>query len=208
MIEEKTNLKRRWTEEEERFLGETIVKYIESGDTIGNAIKKISKDLNRTQAACRFRWHKVIQFRFKASLEIAREQGKKNTPIEEESMSKTESINFESPFVGFTQNLDSILQQIYQLQNELRYLEERYSEKNQLVQMLTEENNRIKRENNNLQNQLDQVDKRSLAITKDYKTMIEILNRARQMSLVPDSNTQAFQMDLNGNLQRIRKQLK
>lgn len=208
MTKEQINLKRPWTKEEERFLGETVVEYIASGNTIEDAIEKVSKDINRTLAACKFRWHNTIRPKFKASLEIVKEERKKKTSIKENltsSVESVESIDLGSPFLQFTQNLESISQQVEQLQNELTDIKQRYIEKNQLVQMLTEENRRIKRENEELKNELEEVDQRSLSIARDYKTMIEIINRARMMSLVPDSDTQSFQMDLNGNLERIKK---
>src|SRR5699024_12178976 len=76
-----------WSQEEDSLLAEIVLNYIENGDTQIEAFKEAAKQLQRTPAACGFRWNASIREKHEA--EIARTRRKKRTK-------KKESIKVES----------------------------------------------------------------------------------------------------------------
>jgi prespore-specific regulator len=52
---------RRWTEEEDRLLKETVLEAIRLGGTQIEAFEKVGEKLNRTPGSCGFRWNAVVK---------------------------------------------------------------------------------------------------------------------------------------------------
>ncbi len=50
-----------WTEEEDKILAETVLRYIRDGKTQLEAFKMVAEHLSRTSAACGFRWNATLR---------------------------------------------------------------------------------------------------------------------------------------------------
>ncbi|GIQ64121.1 hypothetical protein PACILC2_26890 [Paenibacillus cisolokensis] len=85
-----------------------------------------------------------------------------------------------------------------ELTRQIRMLEKELKEKEELVSELREENERLTNEINNAQ-----TDYRT--VNDDYKTLIQIMDRARRLAVLTDEEDAKarFKMDANGNLERI-----
>ena len=65
-----------WTEEDDLLLAETVLRHVREGSTQLNAFEEVGDKLNRTSAACGFRWNAVVRHRYEKALELAKKQRK------------------------------------------------------------------------------------------------------------------------------------
>lgn len=153
-----------WTEDEDLILAEIVLKHIREGSTQLSAFKEVGERLGRTAAACGFRWNSTVRKKYEESIALAKEQRK--TYQNESGVSFTmlseldKNMNLKD-VISFLQKLETdeksthaLEQENFKLRQELEETKKEYESK---LKELTEVNEILK---------------------KDYKTMIEIMNRA------------------------------
>ncbi|PWW31121.1 prespore-specific regulator [Cytobacillus oceanisediminis] len=65
-----------WTDENDLLLAETVLRHVREGSTQLNAFEEVGDKLNRTSAACGFRWNAVVRHRYEKALQLAKKQRK------------------------------------------------------------------------------------------------------------------------------------
>ncbi|MDF2558238.1 MAG: RsfA family transcriptional regulator [Bacillales bacterium] len=65
-----------WTEENDLLLAETVLRHVREGSTQLNAFEEVGDKLDRTSAACGFRWNSVVRHQYEQALVISRKQRK------------------------------------------------------------------------------------------------------------------------------------
>jgi prespore-specific regulator len=73
-----------WTDKDDKLLGDTVIKYIQSGSQQLKAFDEAGDKLERTSGACGFRWNAVVRQRYETKLKEAkkiRREGRKFTSI-------------------------------------------------------------------------------------------------------------------------------
>ncbi len=65
-----------WTEEDDLLLAETVLRHVREGSTQLNAFEEVGDKLNRTSAACGFRWNAVVRHTYDKALQLAKKQRK------------------------------------------------------------------------------------------------------------------------------------
>src|SRR5690625_2350720 len=65
-----------WTHEDDLLLAETVLRHIREGSTQLNAFEEVGDALNRTSAACGFRWNAEVRNRYVQAIELAKRQRK------------------------------------------------------------------------------------------------------------------------------------
>ncbi|UNL84921.1 RsfA family transcriptional regulator [Priestia koreensis] len=65
-----------WTEENDLLLAETVLRHVREGSTQLNAFEEVGDQLNRTSAACGFRWNAVVRHQYEKALQLAKKQRK------------------------------------------------------------------------------------------------------------------------------------
>ena len=65
-----------WTEENDLILAETVLRHVREGSTQLNAFEEVGDRLNRTSAACGFRWNAVVRHDYEQALQLAKKQRK------------------------------------------------------------------------------------------------------------------------------------
>ncbi|RHW40439.1 RsfA family transcriptional regulator [Neobacillus notoginsengisoli] len=65
-----------WTEEDDLLLAETVLRHVREGSTQLNAFEEVGDRLNRTSAACGFRWNAVVRHNYEKALQLAKKQRK------------------------------------------------------------------------------------------------------------------------------------
>lgn len=65
-----------WTDENDLLLAETVLRHVREGSTQLNAFEEVGDQLNRTSAACGFRWNAVVRHRYEKALQLAKKQRK------------------------------------------------------------------------------------------------------------------------------------
>ncbi|MCT2537660.1 RsfA family transcriptional regulator [Aquibacillus koreensis] len=65
-----------WSHEDDLLLAETVLRHIREGSTQLNAFEEVGDKLNRTSAACGFRWNAEVRQRYEQAVSIAKRQRK------------------------------------------------------------------------------------------------------------------------------------
>ncbi|RKL64969.1 hypothetical protein CR203_23460 [Salipaludibacillus neizhouensis] len=104
-----------WTEKDDRLLADTVKSKIILGESQGQAFKEAGYKLNRTAAACAFRWSSVVKLKFNKEIEKAKQQKNEKkvkthynqnnfTRIEREDISKeTEQLKVKHILSAFSE---------------------------------------------------------------------------------------------------------
>ncbi|HFJ9441001.1 MULTISPECIES: RsfA family transcriptional regulator [Bacillus] len=221
-----------WTDEDDLLLAETVLRHVREGSTQLNAFEEVGDRLNRTSAACGFRWNAVVRYSYEQALQLAKkhrkdkmraasgEQAKKRllyTPpasdsitdyeefVQEESIVQyKEAIPYQETTVPAAKGPMTMQDVIYFLQT--------VGSSNIKVTALENENTRLKQEiksqilrNEELEKKLEKLEKQSHTVQEDYETLMNIMNRARKLAVMDDEERSqtSFRMDRNGNLEKI-----
>lgn len=65
-----------WSHEDDLLLAETVLRHIREGSTQLNAFEEVGDKLNRTSAACGFRWNAEVRRKYYQAMELAKKQRK------------------------------------------------------------------------------------------------------------------------------------
>lgn len=222
-----------WTEENDLLLAETVLRHVREGSTQLNAFEEVGDKLNRTSAACGFRWNAVVRHRYEQALQLAKKQrkqrqrllgkehgGKKKllytppTPTLEEVGLLNQPIepNMEaSEELKPTVNQNNVNINNMSLELVIAYLQN-LGQSYLKVDILKSENERLKKEiadykkrNEELEEKIEELEKNAETIKEDYETLMKIMNRARKLVLFEDEDrpSTTFKMDKNGNLEKL-----
>ncbi|QOR68455.1 RsfA family transcriptional regulator [Cytobacillus suaedae] len=201
-----------WTQDEDLLLAEVVLRHIRDGGTQLSAFEEVGKKLSRTSAACGFRWNSYVRKQYKSGIELAKKQRKEakkdTTVLEAPTASKNNSIQEEASVqlpktieVSTIRKIISLLEEYEQSQQNHEVLKQENTELREVILSLEEKNKKLLEENGTLANNLE-------VIEEDYNALIEIMERARKMVVLQEderSRKVKFQMDRNGNLERIEK---
>lgn len=70
-----------WTDEDDLLLAETVLRHVREGSTQLNAFEEVGDKLNRTSAACGFRWNAVVRHTYEKALQLAKKQRKQRQRV-------------------------------------------------------------------------------------------------------------------------------
>lgn len=66
-----------WSEEDDLLLAETVLRHIREGSTQLRAFDEVGDTLNRTSAACGFRWNAVVRDKYDDAIKLAKKTQKR-----------------------------------------------------------------------------------------------------------------------------------
>ncbi|ALS27338.1 RsfA family transcriptional regulator [Paenibacillus cisolokensis] len=206
-----------WSPDDDLILAEVTLRHIREGSTQLAAFEEVGERIGRTSAACGFRWNSCVRKRYEEAIQLAKQQRQKRNYMKKQSYSPVSQVSALSLMEGeekggkgdaFSEeglSIDAVIRFLRQwkstyaeLTRQIRMLEKELKEKEELVSELREENERLTNEINNAQ-----TDYRT--VNDDYKTLIQIMDRARRLAVLTDEEDAKarFKMDANGNLERI-----
>jgi prespore-specific regulator len=214
-----------WSHEDDLLLAETVLRHIREGSTQLDAFEEVGDKLNRTGAACGFRWNAIVRKKYEKAIDIAKRQRKQmkragqrrpriwqptpeaTVPVQAEAETQVEMpMVAEMASSGKSKSL-SLHDVIIFLQN---------------LQTHDHNSGRLMRENDDLKTRVSELEQKIVHLEKennklrknhqtieeDYQALIGIMDRARRMVMLQDENeknAQAFKMDKNGNLEKLAK---
>jgi prespore-specific regulator len=213
-----------WTEENDLLLAETVLRHIREGSTQLNAFEEVGDKLNRTSAACGFRWNAVVRDQFDKEIQIAKKQRKQRqralnqktrplyTPpeptldfdevdeiivqerVKATTMPKKQTINL---------TMDRVVDFLQNFDNNDSGSSKLKSEN----ELLKKDIDNLSEENEKLLEKIKETEKEYESVQQDYQALVQIMDRARKMVLFEeqDTPTNTFKMDRNGNLERVAK---
>jgi prespore-specific regulator len=209
-----------WSEEDDLLLAETVLRHVREGSTQLNAFEEVGDKLNRTSAACGFRWNAVVRQRYEQALQLAKKQRKqrqralgKNQPVRKKLLytppvPSLEDLEATSILQTSTNNVEvngiSIDHVISFLQT-LKAMNTNHEALQKENERLKKENAEMIAKNEELEKKIAKLEENSSTIQEDYETLMKIMNRARKMVLLEEEERPAtkFKMDRNGNLEKI-----
>ncbi|MED4969567.1 RsfA family transcriptional regulator [Parageobacillus toebii] len=206
-----------WTHEEDVILAETVLRYIREGGTQLAAFEEVGDRLNRTAAACGFRWNAEVRKRYVEAIELAKKQRKERKRALEQAKKMQRSENKAQPlstnFVSFQQETSAFLTApVITLEQCIAFLQTLKSdyERSETIQMenkrLNNENAQLRTRNEELQKKLERLEEQQSTIKEDYEALVKIMERARKLVVEEEYGVQPahiFRMDKNGNLEHI-----
>ncbi|MGG3562025.1 RsfA family transcriptional regulator [Neobacillus rhizosphaerae] len=201
-----------WSQDEDLLLAEVVLRHIREGGTQLQAFEEVGKQLSRTSAACGFRWNSYVRKQYKSGIELAKRQRKELkkqvVTIEGEVIQDSVKVETVSSPVGCEQGATitfpaviHFLEGIHQKAEGWASFEEDRKNSLDKIKELEKKTFYLAAENERLSKNLK-------AIEEDYRSLIEIMERARKMVVLQDEDRQQkvkFQMDKNGNLERVEK---
>lgn len=84
-----------WSHEDDLLLAETVLRHIREGGTQLKAFEEVGDALNRTSAACGFRWNAEVRMKYDNAIDLAKRQRKENKRASAGNISST--VNNEVP---------------------------------------------------------------------------------------------------------------
>ncbi|WP_017753617.1 RsfA family transcriptional regulator [Calidifontibacillus oryziterrae] len=196
-----------WTQDEDLILAEVVLRHIRDGSTQLAAFEEVGKRLSRTAAACGFRWNSTVRKQYESAITIAKKQrkGEKLNHIDKQTTEKQN--NKQKPSIiaqtDQTVSFEDVIAFLSSAHETVESTEILRKQNEELKNELTE----LQKERRNLLAQIDILNEKYTLIEEDYKALIEIMERARKMIVLQEEEGSKFkfQMDKNGNLQRINK---
>jgi prespore-specific regulator len=208
-----------WSHEDDLLLAETVLRHIREGSTQLNAFEEVGDKLNRTSAACGFRWNAEIRKKYINAIDLAKRQRKeKKRAIEKANKNSRPSIVTFQPNYEMVANAEqetrnvAVTQSAITLETVIQFLNQLkkdYYASNQSKISLDhaqKENAMLKEQITKLEKQLTETERELVTIQEDYKVFVQIMERARKMTVLEDQGSfkaPAFRMDKNGNLEQI-----
>lgn len=199
-----------WTIQDDQILAETVLKHIQTGSTQLAAFAEVAEVLQRTSAACGFRWNAEVRKRYEAEIKEAKLARRASAPSGKGARTNgTRQPNAEL-FVTVSQHneqpggISDYTDQIIALaQNQKLQLSNMAKQIRWLNDQLNEKENEIARLKNELEAMRAQPSE--WTVTEDYKTLLSILQRARQLGVLGEEEKEkpAFRVDANGNIEMI-----
>ncbi|HEY4553885.1 MAG TPA: RsfA family transcriptional regulator [Bacillaceae bacterium] len=86
-----------WTEENDLLLAETVLRHVREGSTQLNAFEEVGDKLNRTSAACGFRWNAVVRHQYEKALDLAKKQRKQRQRMLGKDQSGKKKLLYQPP---------------------------------------------------------------------------------------------------------------
>ncbi|MFK2825661.1 RsfA family transcriptional regulator [Bacillus sp. B190/17] len=221
-----------WSEENDLLLAETVLRHVREGSTQLNAFEEVGDQLNRTSAACGFRWNAVVRHQYEKALALAKKQRKQRNRLLGKEQGGKKKLLYQPP----VPSLEEVEAMSLPLSNDIEIATEPLSYSSspistgdlsmekviaflQTVSGTTYQSDRLKQENARLKQEVEELTKEkakleetireleenSVTMQEDYETLMKIMNRARKLVLFDEEepNSTAFKMDRNGNLEKM-----
>ena len=211
-----------WSHEDDLLLAETVLRHIRQGSTQLNAFEEVGDKLNRTSAACGFRWNAEVRQNYIQAVEIAKRQRKHNkrqqmrkqdkqvreSPVYQSDMASVDYKN--SNEVEAQSDTDSLdLDQVIHFLVELKHQHHQSSRQTSDYNHLKSDHERLLKEKEQLEKQVKSLEKQVETIQEDYQAFLQIMDRARKMVVFEDEDNDkklpTFVMDKNGNLEQVAR---
>jgi prespore-specific regulator len=201
-----------WSQDEDLLLAEVVLRHIREGGTQLQAFEEVGKQLTRTSAACGFRWNSFVRKQYKSGIELAKKQRKelKKQPVSNEEETTQEAVKVESIHSpkgnepSSTITFSAVIQFLEGLHQKAQVSSDFEADRKRSFEKIKE----LEKKAFYLAAENERLSKNLKAIEEDYRSLIEIMERARKMVVLQDEDRQQkvkFQMDKNGNLERVEK---
>lgn len=199
-----------WTQDDDMVLAEVTLRHIREGGTQLSAFEEVAHKLERTPAACGFRWNSAVRKQYEKAIQVAKQQRKKRDTAHSAEISTYQGVEFGDYKEGdityaSTYSLDNIIRYLRQYKNELnelkriqKQLEKELAERQSELQYLEQENKEMKMQLSHMQSDYH-------LVNDDYRTLLQIMERARKMAYYNGSQEKDLHNRNNPKYEEINK---
>ncbi|WP_318247490.1 RsfA family transcriptional regulator [Rossellomorea aquimaris] len=114
-----------WTDENDLLLAETVLRHVREGSTQLNAFEEVGDKLNRTSAACGFRWNAVVRHQYEKALQLAKKQRKQRHRLLGKDQGGKKKLLYKPPTPSM-EELDAMSLSMAEAEEEMEYQIEDY----------------------------------------------------------------------------------
>lgn len=196
-----------WSQDEDLLLAEVVLRFIREGGTQLQAFEEVGKRLSRTAAACGFRWNSYVRKQYKSGIELAKKQRKdlKNQSAVSGSQPQPPVLNsttYSEEMENDELNFQAVIHFLHRLNKKAEISASIQEDKEKSYEQIKE----LEKQTYYLAAENERLEKNLKAIEEDYRSLMEIMERARKMVVLQDGDREPrakYQMDKNGNLERV-----
>lgn len=192
-----------WVKENDELLAEAVLRHVKEGSTQLNAFEEAGDALNRTAAACGFRWNAVVRKLYEDELANAKKERKERLRMLHSGTKRRANVYLlptaeteEAKSIPLSAlSLDIVIAYLVRLQHS-NLVEQEATKWKQLANIALAD----KKE---LEQQLHSLQRENQAIKQDYEQFVSIMNRARRLVTLDSEEAHTaptFKMEKNGNL--------
>ena len=172
-----------WSQDEDVYLAEVVLRHIREGSTQLKAFEEVGKGLSRTPAACGFRWNSYVRKQYLEGIELAkkaRKELKKTMGTKEPSLEHSAHVIQPAVPANEDKELDFTMDKVitYLINLKSRLQEQSFHSFEELLREYSE----LKKHEGNLMEERKTLETRFKQVEKDYRGLLDLLNRARQLS--------------------------
>ena len=195
-----------WIEENDTLLADTVLRHVREGSTQLSAFEEVGDALNRTAAACGFRWNAVVRRDYEKELADAKKERKQAIRVlgkdfkrrgqqlyTPSSQGQEEEQKVSVPLSALS--LDTVIAYLVRMHHtgagdneSLRW--------RQTAKIANEKAEQLQRE-------IEKLQQENKTLRTDYEQFVQIMNRARRLVTLDDESDRTapvFKMEQNGNL--------
>lgn len=193
-----------WMEENDVLLAETVLRHVREGSTQLSAFEEVGDALNRTAAACGFRWNAVVRRDYEEELEEAKKERKQAMRMLGNDF-KRRGQQLYTPTQG-SQEEDkvSVPLSALSLDTVIAYLVRLHHGGSDIESLRWKQTAKAATETiEQLENDIRKLKKENDTLRTDYEQFVQIMNRARRLVTLNDDDLRSapmFTMEPNGNL--------
>jgi len=205
-----------WSHEDDLLLAETVLRHVREGSTQLNAFEEVGDKLNRTSAACGFRWNAEVRKRYTNAMDLAKRQRKeRKRSLAKENRKKQTAHASKPSYSGehmpqVIENPSMSLSAVIEFLTTMKHDHDASHRSKLSLEQTEQENERLKEQIVELEKKLKTTEEQLNTIQEDYQTFIQIMDRARKMTVFEDQGSlksPAFRMDKNGNLEQLAERM-
>lgn len=195
-----------WTPEDDMILAEVTLRHIREGGTQLSAFEEVAEKLGRTPAACGFRWNSTVRKKYEAAIQIAKAQRQKRNQERGRYSYRNRNGLAEA---DSTYSIDHIIRFLRQYKNEVNELKRKQKALERELEEKEKEIQKLEQENEQMKSHLNHVENDYQLVNDDYRTLVQIMERARKLALLDESDNELnkvkYRMEENRNLERVDK---
>ncbi|WP_100373306.1 RsfA family transcriptional regulator [Bacillus sp. FJAT-45037] len=188
-----------WSTDEDLILAEVVLRHIREGSTQLAAFEEVGQRLSRTNAACGFRWNSAIRKKYESAIALAKKQRAKGKAVEVTTVVNQayEDAEWkeERPTLSEEQGAAVVQSQLetpaLTMEHVIEFLAEYHKEHG--TQVKKELVTQLEQENEALTKRVEKLEREKQIIAEDYKALIGIMDRARQLSFYEQDNKSVAQ---------------
>jgi prespore-specific regulator len=206
-----------WMQEDDKVLVDSVLRHIREGSTQLAAFDEAAERLERTSAACGFRWNAALRKRYEHEIKEAKSARQTlkgdnlglRARVSSTKQADTEILvtvsqltnqTIEQYGIATSDFLDQIISLAQTQKRQMANMAKQIKSLNEQLSVKETEIERLRVELDEARSQPSEI-----TVNEDYRTLLEILQRARQIGAIDegDKGKPVFKMDSKGNIEMI-----